>query len=65
MDKAPDFGSGDCRFKSCHDRFLFGFEQRGKLLTQNNGLVNYFVKIILFRKYSCLKYVKMSLGCFV
>ena len=20
MDKAPDFGSGDCRFKSCHDR---------------------------------------------
>ena len=24
MDKAPDFGSGDCRFESCHDRsFLF------------------------------------------
>ena len=20
MDKAPDFGSGDCRFKSCHPR---------------------------------------------
>ena len=20
MDKAPDFGSGDCRFESCHDR---------------------------------------------
>ena len=24
MDKAPDFGSGDCRFESCHGRFLFG-----------------------------------------
>ena len=23
MDKAPDFGSGDCRFESCHDRFIF------------------------------------------
>ena len=23
MDKAPDFGSGDCRFESCHARFLF------------------------------------------
>ena len=23
MDKAPDFGSGDCRFESCHDRFFF------------------------------------------
>ena len=22
MDKAPDFGSGDCRFESCHDRFF-------------------------------------------
>merc|ERR1711942_597731 len=21
MDKAPDFGSGDCRFESCHGRF--------------------------------------------
>ena len=21
MDKASDFGSGDCRFESCHDRF--------------------------------------------
>ena len=20
MDKAPDFGSGDCRFESCHSR---------------------------------------------
>ena len=28
MDKAPDFGSGDCRFESCHGRlitFLLGF----------------------------------------
>ena len=23
MDKAPDFGSGDCRFESCHGRNLF------------------------------------------
>ena len=23
MDKAPDFGSGDCRFESCHGRFFF------------------------------------------
>ena len=22
MDKAPDFGSGDCRFESCHDRIF-------------------------------------------
>jgi hypothetical protein len=22
MDKASDFGSGDCRFESCHDRFI-------------------------------------------
>ena len=23
MDKAPDFGSGDCRFESCHARLSF------------------------------------------
>ena len=23
MDKAPDFGSGDCRFESCHARLHF------------------------------------------
>ena len=23
MDKAPDFGSGDCRFESCHARTFF------------------------------------------
>ena len=22
MDKAPDFGSGDCRFESCHGRLF-------------------------------------------
>ena len=22
MDKAPDFGSGDCRFESCHSRLV-------------------------------------------
>ena len=25
MDKASDFGSEDCRFESCHDRFLLFF----------------------------------------
>ena len=25
MDKAPDFGSGDCRFESCHGRSVFFF----------------------------------------
>ena len=24
MDKAPDFGSGDCRFESCRSRHVFG-----------------------------------------
>ena len=23
MDKAPDFGSGDCRFESCHGRTFY------------------------------------------
>ena len=31
MDKAPDFGSGDCRFESCH--------ARSNLLYFQNGLV--------------------------
>ena len=26
MDKAPDFGSGDCRFESCHGRYFLSFE---------------------------------------
>ena len=25
MDKAPDFGSGDCRFESCHARSFYFF----------------------------------------
>ena len=28
MDKAPDFGSGDCRFESCHDRNILGGGQQ-------------------------------------
>ena len=27
MDKAPDFGSGDCRFESCHGRNIFSLFQ--------------------------------------
>ena len=30
MDKAPDFGSGDCRFESCHGRFLFKISANDK-----------------------------------
>ena len=26
MDKAPDFGSGDCRFESCHGRTFYHFQ---------------------------------------
>ena len=26
MDKAPDFGSGDCRFESCHDRYFLALD---------------------------------------
>ena len=49
MDKAPDFGSGDCRFESCHGRVFFSkqicvtmkpkmgyFSNRG-LLTTDEG----------------------------
>ena len=28
MDKAPDFGSGDCRFESCHGRVLLSLSER-------------------------------------
>ena len=49
MDKAPDFGSGDCRFESCHGRkyffleicYLYGFKN------------NIFVIILLKSKYKC------------
>ena len=26
-DKAPDFGSGDCRFESCHARIILNYER--------------------------------------
>ena len=29
MDKAPDFGSGDCRFESCHARMIFFVQMVG------------------------------------
>ena len=31
MDKAPDFGSGDCRFESCHGRNIFKFSKKGNV----------------------------------
>ena len=30
MDKAPDFGSGDCRFESCQGRHFFNLRVRQK-----------------------------------
>ena len=38
MDKAPDFGSGDCRFESCHGRNLF---------YSNNHFIFWIVVILL------------------
>ena len=34
MDKAPDFGSGDCRFESCHGRSLTFFRWMQNMLLQ-------------------------------
>ena len=33
MDKAPDFGSGDCRFESCHGRYnnFFSLPNKGEI----------------------------------
>ena len=33
MDKAPDFGSGDCRFESCHDREFFSISDLSTFFT--------------------------------
>ena len=44
MDKAPDFGSGDCRFESCHGRLIHFFEKDpkyaapGEARTHNPGI---------------------------
>ena len=35
MDKAPDFGSGDCRFESCHGRSLFSTDPWEEPLQSN------------------------------
>ena len=37
MDKAPDFGSGDCRFESCHGRVVTFWTKfcLGKKMSQN------------------------------
>ena len=32
MDKAPDFGSGDCRFETCHGRFVCFVSTAGALV---------------------------------
>ena len=45
MDKAPDFGSGDCRFESCHDRFLF--------LHANVSMMKLFISVRLERPRGC------------
>ena len=38
MDKAPDFGSGDCRFESCHGRILLLFYTRQTRILENTSL---------------------------
>ena len=45
MDKAPDFGSGDCRFESCHDRniFLCFAEILIGLCSQEKRIMNYYI----------------------
>ena len=51
MDKAPDFGSGDCKFESCHGRFYFvnqamvslSNSNQGKRYEQNNMSLLYFL----------------------
>ena len=44
MDKAPDFGSGDCRFESCHGRniFLSFAEILIGLCSQEKRIMNYY-----------------------
>ena len=37
MDKAPDFGSGDCRFESCHGRFILQSTLKRKLCFGNRN----------------------------
>ena len=37
MDKAPDFGSGDCRFESCHGRKPFSFLSSPLSLSEKEG----------------------------
>ena len=45
MDKAPDFGSGDCRFESCHGRniFLCFAEILIGLCSQEKRIMNYYI----------------------
>ena len=51
MDKAPDFGSGDCRFESCHGREI-SFCSKSHLLFMAPKN-NIFVIIFLKSKYKC------------
>ena len=57
MDKAPDFGSGDCRFESCHVRNFFFLifilrNHTDKLIPPHfGGIVSYTTKS--FRGFLC------------
>ena len=56
MDKAPDFGSGDCRFESCHGRsFLFLTHNREELLSEYHwmGLLLHRPKFKILRQSVC------------
>ena len=43
MDKAPDFGSGDCRFESCHGRKYILFLYYIKLFLSLSKLHRYYL----------------------
>ena len=49
MDKAPYFGSGDCRFESCHDQIF-------------NGFFHYFLQALKEAMKVAIEYAETKLG---
>ena len=45
MDKAPDFGSGDCRFESCHDRVILGGGQQVLYTCKSKMIFAFFLQL--------------------
>ena len=48
MDKAPDFGSGDCRFESCHSRNYDLFFLLVALIIKKNHIILLQVSICFY-----------------